>query len=451
MEAGRYQIAASPTLFPSGGGRRWIAGAAALLLVAGATTVVLQRYPVPSVPLLLALGLGLLGVLALALTRYEAAVAVGFLLLAVVRVEPAPPDAVLTVVIAAALVTGRFDPGRVPLAVGGLIGVLLALSLLSAVEAIDTAAAARFFGITLYLAVFGVWLAGYVNSRRRARSVVLPYIVGAVGSALLGSLALLAPIPGRDVLLLDGCCRAQALFKDPNVFGAFLIPAALILMSELVRPRLFRGWRAVQAIAVAILVVGVVLSFSRAAIVSLGVGLAVTLFTLMIRPGGGREARRMFAVTVVAGGVALVALVASSSLDFLSERASLQSYDVSRFEAQRTGVELAERFPLGIGPGQFDAIVPLASHNTFVRVLAEQGLLGLVTFLALALATLVLAGRSAMLGRDTHGVGSAALFGAWCSLLANSLFIDTLHWRHLWLVAALVWAGAMRSSPPAPR
>jgi hypothetical protein len=29
------------------------------------------------------------------------------------------------------------------------------------------------------------------------------------------------------------------------------------------------------------------------------------------------------------------------------------------------------------------------------------------------------------------------------------LFIDTLHWRHLWLLAALIWAGtALRAGYP---
>ena len=49
-----------------------------------------------------------------------------------------------------------------------------------------------------------------------------------------------------------------------------------------------------------------------------------------------------------------------------------------------------------------------------------------------------------MAGRDAHGVGSAAMLGAWCGLLANSAFVDTLHWRHLWLVAALIWVAAAR-------
>jgi hypothetical protein len=66
--------------------------------------------------------------------------------------------------------------------------------------------------------------------------------------------------------------------------------------------------------------------------------------------------------------------------------------------------------------------------------------------LALMVLTLFLAVRNAEAGRDTYGIGSAALLAAWCGLLANSVFIDTLHWRHLWLVAALIWAAAARPS-----
>jgi hypothetical protein len=36
------------------------------------------------------------------------------------------------------------------------------------------------------------------------------------------------------------------------------------------------------------------------------------------------------------------------------------------------------------------------------------------------------------------------LLAAWCGVMANSAFVDTLHWRHLWLIAALIWVGAMR-------
>jgi hypothetical protein len=58
--------------------------------------------------------------------------------------------------------------------------------------------------------------------------------------------------------------------------------------------------------------------------------------------------------------------------------------------------------------------------------------------------TLVFATRNVVTGTDTYGIGSAALLAAWCGLVVNSAFVDTLHWRHFWLVAALIWAATMR-------
>jgi hypothetical protein len=52
-----------------------------------------------------------------------------------------------------------------------------------------------------------------------------------------------------------------------------------------------------------------------------------------------------------------------------------------------------------------------------------------------------------VLGRETYGIGSTALLAAWCGLLANSFFIDSLHWRHLWLLAGLIWAGVRAPLP----
>ena len=60
------------------------------------------------------------------------------------------------------------------------------------------------------------------------------------------------------------------------------------------------------------------------------------------------------------------------------------------------------------------------------------------------------AGQNAIAGRDTYGIGSAALLGAWSGILVNSIFVDTLHWRHLWAVAALIWAGTWRARRASP-
>jgi O-antigen ligase len=143
-----------------------------------------------------------------------------------------------------------------------------------------------------------------------------------------------------------------------------------------------------------------------------------------------------------------LAVELTGSAGFLESRAALQSYDSDRFGAQRAGIEFAADYPLGIGPGQFEVFVPIGAHSTYVRALAEEGVLGLMVVLALLLVTLWLAARNAVAGRDTYGVGSGTLLGAWCGLLATSAVVDTLHFRILWVVAALIWAGAARGAAP---
>jgi O-antigen ligase len=413
-------------------------GAAVLVALFLAVGAMLARNPLP-VPIVLAFGVGLLGTLALVLARYDAAVALGILLLAVVRIEPAPSDLVFAVVIALAFVTGRLAVERVPLSVTLLVSAFFALNLLASVVAADSARAATFFGITLYLGIFGLWLAAYVCSVRRARLVVLAYLAAAVLSAGVAGLALLVAFPGSEAFVSGP--RAQGLFKDPNVFGPFLVPAALILMEETVAPRLLRFRLATKLVLLSVVTIGVVFSFSRAAWLNLAVGALVLLAVLALRRGGGERAMTLLAVGLIAAVALFGALQATSSLEFLEERASLQAYDTERFDAQRSGLELAAAHPLGIGPGQFERASEISAHSTYVRALAEEGVLGMLVVLGLMLLTLGFAARNVTIGVDTYGIGSAALLAAWCGLLANSFFVDTLHWRHLWFVAALVWAG----------
>jgi O-antigen ligase len=423
-----------------------VTGAVALVAVFAAVGLVLGRNPLP-LPIVLGFGVGLLGTLALALARYDAAVALGVLLLAAVRIEPAPSDLVFAVVIAVAFAIGSFDLERVPVSVISLVGAFLALNLLSAIGAIDPARAVEFFGITLYLGIVALWLTSYVRSVRRARLVVLAYVSAAALSAAVACAALFAPFPGAEAFVSGP--RAQGLFKDPNVFGPFLVPAALILMEETVAPRLLRWRPAIKVVLLSVLTVGVVFSFSRAAWLNLVVGTVVLLAVLSLRRGGARKAFPLLGIALVAAAALFGALAATSSLDFLEQRATFQDYDARRFGAQATGLEIAAEHPIGIGPGQFEGASEISAHSTYVRSLAEQGVAGVLLILALMLLTLAFAARNASLGRDTYGIGSAALLAAWCGLLANSAFVDTLHWRHLWLVAALVWAGtALRTGYP---
>ncbi len=417
-----------------------LAGLAAMTVALG---LWLAREPPPPALAAAAVG-GLACVVTLALTRYELTIALGFLLLGVVRFEPAPSDALLSAVIAVAIAGGRFDLRRAPASMVAILGVLLALNLASLAVAVDLGAAVRFLGITLYLGTLSVWATIELQRRDRMRIVIRAYVGGAVLFAALAVLGLFVAFPLRDVVAGEDAVRAQGLFKDPNVFAPFLIPAALILLEETVHPRLLGLRRSLSAAGFAVLALGVLFAYSRAAWLNFAVALLVMLAVLLLRPGTGRAATAAVFLVLVAGAGAGAVVMLTGSETFLDERAQVQTYDTARFSAQRAGLELAADHPVGVGPGQFEVVQPVSAHSIYVRVLAEQGVLGLAAILALLGGTLALACRNVLSGHDAYGVGSAALLGAWCGILANSVFVDTLHWRHLWLVAALIWIGAAR-------
>lgn len=402
-------------------------------------------------------GLALVSFLLLAIRHYDTAVAIGLLLMGVVRFEPAPPDLAFAVIMTVAAVTGRFRLNRVPQLLRATVGLLLVVNLLSLIDTTSTSTALRFLFITTYLLIFTLWLTDYVDSTSRSRLVVVTWLLVGVVSSVISVLALNLPFPGRSVILgnVDYGERASGFFKDPNVFGPFLIPIAVILLDQRLSrryPKLIRTRPWVTWLLLLVLTLGVVFSYSRAAWASYAIAVVVTLVASSMRRNGAMRSLRALAMLLFIGGTVAVILSVTGSISFLEHRAQFQSYDTQRFAAQTLGWQLGWTHPVGIGPGQFELLSPVASHSTFVRVFAEQGPLGMLLWVGLLLATLVLALRNVVIGRDTYGIGSAALLGAWCGLIFNSVVVDTLHWRHLWVVGALIWAAAARpvARPPRP-
>src|SRR5262245_44737639 len=132
--------------------------ATALVVFAAAQAWALGAFDLGARETVLA-GLGVMAILGLAVVRPEAAVGLGVALLAVVRVEPAPADAVFAILMGLAFVTGRFAIGRIPPLVVWHSGAYLALNLFSLVEVIALGRAVQFFAVTLYLVLFSFWFA----------------------------------------------------------------------------------------------------------------------------------------------------------------------------------------------------------------------------------------------------------------------------------------------------
>ena len=392
---------------------------------------------------------GLALIVALVLAAPAAMFAAAFALLAIVIVEPAPVDVVFVTLIILTLAARVVDP-RIPAAIAMLLAVFVALTMLSVVNAVDTGVALRFELITIYLVVLAVWLCWAFREARATRIAMTSYTLAAAVTAGVSAVARFAPFPGGDILLFDAF-RAQGLFQDPNVFAAFLVPPAAMVLEDIARPRLFPWGRRVSGALFMVLAAGAIVAFSRAGWLNMFLACATVILVTAFRRGGFRRASRVGGVillTSLAGGALLLS---TGSLAFLEQRTQLEEYDQSRFSAQSSAfAEMTDRI-VGHGPGQVELGLEISTHSIYGRSAYEQGLLGLFLVCALLVATLALAWGLARRDEDVHGVGSAALLGSWLGLIASGFFIDTLHWRHLWVVAALIWVGAasrvMRTPP----
>jgi len=128
----------------------------------------------------------------------------------------------------------------------------------------------------------------------------------------------------------------------------------------------------------------------------------------------------------------------------LQQRATVRMpYDEGRFLGQESPARAFTTSVVGIGPGHAEVIFGSATHNVVLRVLVENGGLAAGAFVVAMAVSIWLAIRSVVAAstprdRASRAVAPAALLGS----LATSVFIDSLHWRHLWfLVALCIWQG----------
>ena len=204
------------------------------------------------------------------------------------------------------------------------------------------------------------------------------YIVVATISGALGPLALYLPLPGSDTFLYFGT-RAEGLFKDPNVYAAFLVPAAIILLEELTTPRLLRlapepcdrGVRPRARSASSSPTRAPPGSTTRSRSPS-------SSLVQASRQGGLRRAVKSIVLLGVerrrrprrARGDRLARVPAAA----LAPR---RPTTTQRFANQTSAIDDMTRHIFGYGPGQSEVLLPLSTHSSFIRAAFEQGLLGL--------------------------------------------------------------------------
>lgn len=369
--------------------------------------------------------------------------AVAMALSAFVPVDPAPVDFALlaTVPLAFLLLRKRLllDP-RFQL-VFILLGLYLVANGLASLEAQDVGQALFFVAVSAYLMVAFLALSVVFDQHGAAvvRAAFNGYLASALVSCVLGVLAFFGVGVVPWDLLMYG--RIVAFFKDPNVFAPYLVPMCIYALDRYrAEPggRRKAGWLA----AVCALNTTVLLCFSRAAwgndLLALAVYLALRPPRLksLVRP---RTLIAFGAIVLFVAATAVVLLSSAAVNTVLVERLAPQAYDEDRFGTQRLAFETLLGSPLGIGPGQSELRFAYATHSLYVRLLVETGWAGALTIVALLGVTVVravrLARRGPVEGRSLYAIAAASL----CGLVLNSFVVDTLHWRHFWLLLAVAW------------
>jgi O-antigen ligase len=306
-----------------------------------------------------------------------------------------------------------------------------------------------YVAITLFLGVVAVWFAALVaDDPRRLRVVEAALVASGLVVATVGVLAYFRLLPGADQFLLYG--RARSTFKDPNVFGPYLVLPCLILARRLMTgPVLTRPF---LVLGVLVLSLGVFLSFSRAAWGLLVVTHALLAIVVAATAPWNRDRLRL-AGFVVAGVACLVVLVAAAASipaveEILTQRARLvQDYDgkdgaeLGRFARHWAGFAMATELPLGLGPFEFPRLFVEATHNSYLKAAIEYGWLGFAAYLALVVATVRRALPLLIAPSPWQGFAQCV---AICFIvhLAVGWLIDTDHWRQVFVMIGLIWGMA---------
>lgn len=360
----------------------------------------------------------------------------------VVLIEPSPFDVLISVWLLLAALSGGFAyRSRYRVAMLGA-----AFFLLTTIAGLPFTPVSvfnlRFAAVSVYLVVvwFGLLFMIPRFGDQIGRTILRGWTISAVVTTSITAIIYLFRLPGFDII--SRASRLFGLFKDANVFGAAIIPPLIFCISRSVgaRGRSKFVWLA----GAAVLAAGILLAYSRGAWGSTAISLAAFFgLTVLSRSQRGTSARTVlgFTVAMVVAGVGIAYLVQDSDIGTLvAHRSKLQAYDSERFGTQREAFAAFIENPLGRGPGISEKFFTRATHNLYIRAMVENGAFGFIGLMLLLLSTTLNTTISALRSRFADPEGNTAVVAAclW-GVLVESFVIDTLHWRHLWILLALGW------------
>lgn len=367
----------------------------------------------------------------------------------IVLVEPAPYDVLIVGLCAICFGAGLRVPSGLELPL-----LLMCLFIIANIVSIIFAAPSEeqplehllfFSGVSIYLFLTWVFFTSliYTDPKRVLGIIWNGYVIAAIIAVIFGLIGYFKLVPNYELFLKLG--RAKGVFKDPNVFGPFLIPVALYMMIGFDKKRM--GNAIVRVGIFVFMSIGILIGFSRGAWGNYFVSLLV--FGLLWVIAVARTLNHymhMFTSSVVLIAVIAVtvgiAINTQSIGEMFEKRASIvQAYDVEeggRFSTQLAALRLILENPLGVGPNRTEASLGRTPHNVYLKVSAENGWLGGWAFITFLILTMWQGFRLCM-RRNSLQLMNIVAYASFVGIVVEGFLIDTTHWRHLFLLMAMLW------------
>ena len=356
-----------------------------------------------------------------------------------VAIEPSPFEFMFPIALLVFADGGMvFDRALAP-----LVATLLVWSssgFLTLIPWVQEQESVSFILITLYICLATILFAAIVARAPLSRMATIRsgYVAAGVMSAILGILGYFNVAGTGQYFTIYGNTRAMGFFKDPNVFAPFLAPPIVWLLQDLF---LQRGRKIVILPSLVVMIVGLLLSFSRGAIIDCVISVALLLGVTFLTARSERLRARALQVAGLVGVLDDVIVAAALAIpavrDLATERATLaEDYDSGpqgRFGNQVRSIPMLLGRPFGFGPLRFGHIFPQDPHEVFISAFASFGWSGGLAFLTFAAITIYLGWRVCL----RNSPYQAECIGLWAGLfpqILQGVQIDTSHWRHLFVL-----------------
>lgn len=449
------------------GGIALLAVAEALFGVALAESTMRRLSEKPAAIGLAVVGVAAVAVLAYAFTRVPAAVPVALLAVAPFRIPVEVADdkaflllplyAVLGAATFAALVSAWRTPrhAQIPLFISLPVTAFVALTSVSLLWTHDLRAgsiALAFFYLPFTLGLAIVARSPLASWSPRALAVTLVGLGTAFAVIGLWQAHTRTLFFAPDLEVANAYTtffRVTSVFKDPSLYGRYLVAAIAVLLVGLWLGRA----RAVVVLPLAVvLFAGLHFSYSQSSFVAL---FAVVLAIALVL--GGPKLRTTLAagvaIAVVAAGTVTAASIADEGArTATSGRSRLVTVTLDTFRAHPVvGVGIGGQPRASVAESGTGTVKRNASHTTPLTVAAELGIVGLAVYgwllVAGALALLRVTMQERALGLGLSAVGLMLLVH---SLFYAGFFEDPLTWGVLAVSASvLLFHPAGRASAPA--